>query len=176
MWTVKHSACLVSGSLCVCFCCDLTRLGAAILGRVAVYNNNIYANKLHGWQLSGGIATRAARRALPSRQYRLWPVTGKIRACGDASQRSGPRSEGCCAPLRGGEAGSPSNTLSSGPRPTPPYQVVSWSIQPFGHNRHCSKSGESYFNRQKFYGGHSSSVKKAGSVPSLMRDESCHVT
>ena len=31
-----------------------------------------------------------------------------------------------------GEAGSPSNTMSPG-RGLPPYQVVSWSIQPFGH-------------------------------------------
>jgi len=37
-------------------------------------------------------------------------------------------------------AGSPSNTMSTGPG-LPPHQVVSWSIQPFGHNRHGPKSG-----------------------------------
>ena len=47
--------------------------------------------------------------------------------------------EGCYAPFLGG-AGCPSNTLSPGPRPTS-YQVVSWSIQPFGHNRHGPKRG-----------------------------------
>jgi len=34
-------------------------------------------------------------------------------------------------------AGSLSNTVSPGP----PYQVVSWCIQPFGHRRHGLKSG-----------------------------------
>jgi len=38
------------------------------------------------------------------------------------------------APFRR-EAGSPSNTMSHGLR-LPPYQVASWYIQPFGHNRH----------------------------------------
>jgi len=37
-------------------------------------------------------------------------------------------------PLLGG-AGFPSNTVSLG-RGLPPYQVASWSIQPFHHNRH----------------------------------------
>ena len=32
---------------------------------------------------------------------------------------------GCCAPFRGGGAGSPSNTMSPGTRPIPPYQVAS---------------------------------------------------
>jgi len=36
-------------------------------------------------------------------------------------------------------AGSPSNTMSTGTG-LPPHQVVSWSIQPFGHNRHGPKS------------------------------------
>ena len=37
----------------------------------------------------------------------------------------------CPFPLGG--AGSPSNTMSPG-QDLPPYQVASWSIQPFGHN------------------------------------------
>jgi len=37
-------------------------------------------------------------------------------------------------------AGSPSNTMSPGPRPTP-YQVESWSIQLFGHSRYGLKIG-----------------------------------
>jgi len=41
-------------------------------------------------------------------------------------------------PLLGG-TGSPCNTTWPGPRPIPPYQVVSWSIQPFGHHRHGPK-------------------------------------
>jgi len=44
----------------------------------------------------------------------------------------------CCAPFRG--AGSPSNTMLPGLR-LPTYQVASWSIQPFGHNRHGPKIG-----------------------------------
>jgi len=37
-------------------------------------------------------------------------------------------------------AGSPSNTMSPRLRPTP-YQMVSWCIQLFGHNRHGTKIG-----------------------------------
>jgi len=37
-------------------------------------------------------------------------------------------------------AGSPSNTMSLG-RGLPPYQVVSWCLCPFGHNRHGPKTG-----------------------------------
>ena len=44
-------------------------------------------------------------------------------------------------PLSDGGAGSPPNTKWPGPRPIPPYQAASWSIQPFGHNRHGSKIG-----------------------------------
>jgi len=42
---------------------------------------------------------------------------------------------GATVPLSVGEAGSPFNTISPGPRLTP-CQVASWSIQPFGHNIH----------------------------------------
>jgi len=38
-----------------------------------------------------------------------------------------------------GGAGSASKAMSPGPRP--PYQMASWSIQPFGHNRHGPKIG-----------------------------------
>jgi len=41
---------------------------------------------------------------------------------------------GCYAPFWG--SWSPSNTMLPGPRPRPPYQMVSWSTQPFDHNRH----------------------------------------
>ena len=43
---------------------------------------------------------------------------------------------------------SPSNTMSPGPS-LPPYQVASWSIQPFGHNRRGPKIGGSalFFGR-----------------------------
>jgi len=40
---------------------------------------------------------------------------------------------GASVPLSVGGAGSPSNTMSPGPS-LPPYQVASWSIQPFGYN------------------------------------------
>ena len=43
-------------------------------------------------------------------------------------------------PFLGDEAGPPSNAMSPGLRPTS-YQVASWSIQPFSHNRHRPKTG-----------------------------------
>jgi len=46
---------------------------------------------------------------------------------------------GCCA-FSVGELG-PHLTQCRLSRGLPPYQVVSWPIQPFGHNRHGSKSG-----------------------------------
>jgi len=39
-------------------------------------------------------------------------------------------------------SGQTSNIMSPGPRPS--YQVASWSIQPFGHNRHGPKIGGLY--------------------------------
>ena len=39
----------------------------------------------------------------------------------------------------GGEAGSPSSTMWPGPRPTAIPSGASWSMQPFGHNRHGPK-------------------------------------
>jgi len=50
------------------------------------------------------------------------------------------RKFGALPPFWGGEARSPSNTKSPGPR-LPPYHVASWSIQPFGHNRYGQKIG-----------------------------------
>ena len=49
---------------------------------------------------------------------------------------------GGCAHFEGRGAGSLFNTMWPGPvgRGLPPYQVASWSIQPFGHNRHGPKS------------------------------------
>ena len=41
-------------------------------------------------------------------------------------------------PLSVGDARTPSNTMSTGPRPTS-YEVL--CIQPFGHNGHGAKSG-----------------------------------
>jgi len=40
----------------------------------------------------------------------------------------------------GGGARSPSNTVWPGPRPIHPYQVTSWSIQPFGYNTPTSQT------------------------------------
>ena len=50
---------------------------------------------------------------------------------------------GCCAPFRGGELGGPikHNVAWAEIYPVPPYQVASWSIQPFRHNRDGPKSG-----------------------------------
>ena len=42
-------------------------------------------------------------------------------------------------PLSVGGGGSPSNTMSPGLRP--PYQVASWSVQPFGHNATTYQTG-----------------------------------
>jgi len=47
---------------------------------------------------------------------------------------------GCCAPFGWGELGPHLIQCGLG-RGLPPYQVASWPIQPFGHNRHGSKSG-----------------------------------
>jgi len=55
---------------------------------------------------------------------------------GDRARAVGRKAGGCCAPFRG----SSSNTTSPG-QGLPPYQVVSWSIQPFGHNRYGPKVG-----------------------------------
>jgi len=46
---------------------------------------------------------------------------------------------GSAVPLSVRGAGSPSNTMWLG-QGLPPYQVVSWSIQPFGHNTPTSKT------------------------------------
>jgi len=54
--------------------------------------------------------------------------------------RHGPKRGGLLCPFRGG-AGSPSNTMSPGPRSILPYKVASSSIQPFGYNRHEPKTG-----------------------------------
>jgi len=77
-------------------------------------------------------ATRAVRRALPSWQYGLWIK------CRPVGQSSWLKSGGCCAPLHGGELG-PQLTQCHLGRGIPPYQVVSWSIQPFSQNRHAPK-------------------------------------
>jgi len=45
----------------------------------------------------------------------------------------------CCAPFHGGGAG---------PRPTL-YQVASWSMQPFGHNRHGPKMAVPLFRGEE---------------------------
>jgi len=46
---------------------------------------------------------------------------------------------GCCAPFRGG-TGSPSKNVAwTEAYLCSPYQVASWSIQPFGHNSHGPK-------------------------------------
>jgi len=47
---------------------------------------------------------------------------------------------GGCAPLEEGELG-PHLTQCCLRRGLPPYQVASWSIQPFGHNRYRPKIG-----------------------------------
>ena len=47
--------------------------------------------------------------------------------------RHGQKSGGCCAPFRGGSWICHLTQCRLG-RGLPPYQVVSWSIQPFGHN------------------------------------------
>jgi len=46
----------------------------------------------------------------------------------------GRKEGGCCAPFAGGGDGSPHLTQCGLGRGLPPYQVASWSIQPFSHN------------------------------------------
>ena len=48
---------------------------------------------------------------------------------------------GCCAPILWGQLG-PHITQCHLSLGLPPYQVASWSIQPFGHNGHGLKIGE----------------------------------
>jgi len=107
--------------------------------------------QLYGWQLSGRIAIIAAYRALPSRQYGLWVKCGPTGMQVRAVSR---KLWGLQCPFAWGGAGSPFNAMPPGLR-LPPYQVVSWSIQPFGHNRHGPKSGEAYFQSPKILGRHS---------------------
>ena len=57
---------------------------------------------------------------------------------------------GCCASFRGGLGLGPHLTQRRLGRGLPPYQVVSWSIQPFGHNIHGPKSGAAV---PSFFGG-----------------------
>jgi len=92
------------------------------------------------------IATRATRRTLPSRQYGLWVK------CGPAGMRPGQWAEkwgGCCAPLRGGGAGSPSNTMSRRPRPTsvPSGILIHLAVLRI---RHGPVRGEPYFHAKNF--------------------------
>jgi len=82
------------------------------------------------------------RRALPSvssstplNKSSAVAETGDRLATIDVGQKVG-----ATMPLSVGGAGFPSNTMSPGPRPIPPYQVVSWSIQPFGHNTPTSQT------------------------------------
>jgi len=49
--------------------------------------------------------------------------------------RHGPERGGCCAPFAGRELSLRLTQCDLG-RGLRPYQVASWSIQPFGHNRH----------------------------------------
>ena len=51
-----------------------------------------------------------------------------------------PKSGGAAVPFLGGGDGSPSKTMSPG-QGLPLYQVASWPIKPFGHNRHGRKLG-----------------------------------
>jgi len=53
--------------------------------------------------------------------------------------RHGPKSWGCCATYFWGRWVTPHLTHCRLGRGLPPYQVASWSIQPFGHNRHGPK-------------------------------------
>jgi len=52
------------------------------------------------------------------------------------------RKEGAAVPLSRGGAGSPSITQCGLGLGLLPYEVASLSIQPFGHNRHETKTGE----------------------------------
>jgi len=69
---------------------------------------------LDGWQLSVGLP----RQPPAAHCLSTVRVMGKMRACRDAGQCNGPKSGGCCAPLRGWGAESPYSTMSPGPKPT----------------------------------------------------------
>ena len=66
---------------------------------------------------------------------------------------TGLKVEVCCAPFHGGAAGvGPHLTQCRLGTGLPPYQAVSWSIQPFGHNKHGLKSGVAHFLSPKILG------------------------
>ena len=58
----------------------------------------------------------------------------------DMTRKVGAAVPGCCAHFPRGKL-VPHLKQSRLGRGLPPYQVASWSIQPFGHNRHAPKSG-----------------------------------
>ena len=88
----------------------------APLGRAGSPSNTMWPG-LRPTSMPSGILIHSA----------VWPQQTWTKKCG-----------GCCALLEG--AGSPCNTMSPGPS-LPPYQAASWSMQPFGHNRHGPKIG-----------------------------------
>ena len=110
-------------------------------------------------------------RTAYSRQYGLWPVMGKMRACGDAGQSSGPKcGGGCCVHLREGGAGSPSNTIPQcrlgeayhlvvlgtkgiSPVPSPSSRLATTDMG--------RKVGSHISNRHKFSRGHSPQMVRA---------------
>jgi len=60
------------------------------------------------------------------------------------------RKVGAAVPIFLGRSWSQCNTISPGPRPTSVYQVASWYIQPFCHNRHLPTIGG---GTAPFFGG-----------------------
>jgi len=99
-------------------------------------------SKLDGWQLSGRITTRAARRVLSSRQYGLWVK------CGPAGMQA--RAVGG----KMGGAGSPPNNVAwaEANLRTKWYPDPSSRLAIIDIGREV---GRHIFNHQKFYGGHS---------------------
>jgi len=76
---------------------------------------------LDGWQLSGRIATRASRRALPSRQYGLWV---KCEPAGMRARAMGRKVKAAVLLCVEGEL-SPHTAQCRLSRSLPPYPVVS---------------------------------------------------
>jgi len=90
-----------------------------------------------GWGAGPHLTQCGPGRGLPPYQVASWSIQPF------GHNRHGPKSGGCCAPLLGRGAGSPSNTMSPGPRPTSLLSgiFIHPLIQPFGHNTHWPKTG-----------------------------------
>jgi len=92
-----------------------------------------------GWKVAAVVSLSVGGAEFPS--ITMWPgpratsvPSGILIHPAVWHNRHGPKSWGCCAPYFWGRWVTPHLTHCRRGRGLPPYQVASWSIQPFGHN------------------------------------------